>query len=74
MGAQLGPDNSVVYTNDSGSWFDLSIISRHGRERADELKLANRSTYQELIFEGLGLRFFGRNLPSSPNASIAARG
>ena len=39
--------------------FDLSIVSRHGRGRADELKLANRSTYQELIFEGLGLRFSG---------------
>ena len=71
-GAQLGPDNSVVYTNDSRSWFDLSIISRHGRERADELKLANRSTYQELIFEGLGLRFSGETylLPPTPRSPL----
>lgn len=58
-GAQLGADNTVVYTEDSSGWFDLSIVSRHGRNRADQLKLANRSTYQELIFRGLGLRFGG---------------
>ena len=58
-GAHVGPDNSVAYTKDSRCWFDLSIVSRYGRQRADELKLANRSTYQELIFQGLGLRFSG---------------
>jgi hypothetical protein len=37
--------------------FDLSIISFYGREQADRLKFHNRHTYQELIFDGLGLRF-----------------
>ena len=71
-GAQLGPDNSVAYTEDSRCWFDLSIVSRHGRQRADELKLANRSTYQELIFEGLGLRFSGESylLPSTSRSPL----
>ncbi len=71
-GARLGPDNSVTYTNDSRCWFDLSIVSRHGRQHADELKLANRSTYQELIFQGLGMRFSGETylLPATPRSLL----
>ena len=59
FGAYVNGDDTVVYTDDSRRWFDLSLISTHGRRRADELKLQNRHTYQELIFEGLGLRFEG---------------
>ena len=71
-GAHLGPDKSVVYTKDSRCWFDLSIVSHYGRQRADELKLANRSTYQELIFLGLGLRFSGEAylLPPTPQSEL----
>jgi hypothetical protein len=35
------------------------LISGYGREEADRLKLLNLRTYQELIFEGLGLGFSG---------------
>jgi ADP-heptose:LPS heptosyltransferase len=59
FGAYLGEGGSVTYTEDSSAWFDLSLISVHGRQRADELKLLNRRTYQDLIFEGLGLTFTG---------------
>jgi ADP-heptose:LPS heptosyltransferase len=57
FGAFLRADGSVAYTDDSRAWFDLSLISVHGRTRADELKLENRRTYQDLVFEGLGLTF-----------------
>jgi heptosyltransferase-2 len=43
----------LMYTADSRSWFDLSLISSFGREEADRLKLINRRTYQEPIFAGL---------------------
>ena len=56
-GARLGKNGSMDYTDDSRQWFDLSMISRYGRKHADQLKFANRSTYQELIFTGLGLQF-----------------
>ena len=59
FGAYLGSDNSVTYTASSRGWFDLSLISSYGRRRADELKLLNRQTYQEMIFEGLGFHFAG---------------
>jgi heptosyltransferase-2 len=59
FGAYAGDDGVMSYTSDSRRWFELSLISEFGRRKADELKLQNRSTYQELIFEGLGLHFAG---------------
>ena len=59
FGAYVDSANQLRYTDDSRGWFDLSLISSYGREEADNLKLKNRRTYQDLIFEGLGLRFAG---------------
>jgi hypothetical protein len=59
FGAYADSENRLRYTDDSRRWFDLSLISAHGRERADSLKFQNRHTYQELIFHGLGFRFGG---------------
>ena len=58
-GAYVDSQNDLRYTDDSQGWFDLSLISAYGRERADNLKLKNLRTYQDLIFDGLGLRFDG---------------
>ena len=59
FGAYAESSGHLCYTDNSKRWFDLSLISSYGRERADRLKLLNRWTYQELIFTGLGLRFAG---------------
>ncbi len=59
FGAYLSSGSSLTYTNNSRRWFDLSVISSYGRHEADELKLLNRQTYQELIFSGLGFHFAG---------------
>src|SRR5262245_15786445 len=59
FGAHLNADRRLTYTSDSCEWFDLSLISKYGREEADRRKLLNRRTYQELIFDGLGLGFRG---------------
>lgn len=59
FGAYLGPQEKVQYTDSASQWFDLSLISRHGKEKADELKYLNRRSYQDLIFEGLGHCFEG---------------
>ena len=48
FGASLAADGQVQYSDDAREWFDMSLISRHGRQRADELKLVNRRTYQEI--------------------------
>ncbi len=59
FGAYLNRTDQLRYTDDARRWFDMSLISVHGRQKADELKFLNRRTYQELIFEGLGFRFDG---------------
>ena len=59
FGAYVNSQNNLRYTNDSRRWFDLSLIGAYGREQADKLKLKNRRTYQELVFDGLGFRFGG---------------
>ena len=60
FGAYKNGSTELEYTGDSRRWFDLSLISRYGKAQADQLKLQNRHTYQELIFEGLGLSFTGQ--------------
>ena len=57
FGAYADSSQHLRYTNNSRCWFDLSLISSHGRQEADRLKLLNRHTYQELIFRGLGFDF-----------------
>src|SRR5262245_13782501 len=72
-GAYLDEDGSMAYTDNSRPWFDLSLISRHGRVRADGLKLLNRWTYQDLVFRSLGWQFSGEQylLPSVPNGPLS---
>lgn len=59
----------LSYTEDARGWFDLSLISRFGKAKADQLKLANRRTYQDLIFSGLGLQFRGEPYLLPPPAA-----
>ena len=59
FGSFIDANGKLVYTNDSRGWFDLSLISRFGKQEADRLKLENRRTYQDLIFDGIGFWFDG---------------
>lgn len=74
FGAHLNGDDQLTYTSDSRAWFDLSLISVYGREKADRLKLLNRRTYQELIFEGLGLGFDGETYYLPPPCPTGLQG
>jgi heptosyltransferase-2 len=58
------------YCAASAPWFDMSLISRFGREAADKLKYANRRTYQSFLFEACGFKFTGEEymLPPAPPA------
>jgi ADP-heptose:LPS heptosyltransferase len=59
FGATLAEDDTIQYGDDASAWFDMSLSSRFGRQRADELKLRNRLSYQQMIFSGLGHTFKG---------------
>jgi lipopolysaccharide heptosyltransferase II len=74
FGAYMGDSGSILYTDSSRQWFDLSLISQYGRTRADELKLQNRETYQDLIFRGLGWRFENERYLLSPSTPTDLEG
>lgn len=59
FGAYPDKKGGLRYTDAARPWFDMSLISVHGRKQADALKLRNRRTYQEMVFAGLGLGFCG---------------
>jgi heptosyltransferase-2 len=59
FGAYIDDNGEMSYSKDAGEWFDLSLISVYGREKADQLKYRNRRSYQEMIFDGLGMKFAG---------------
>jgi heptosyltransferase II len=74
FGACLNKSGKLVYTESSKEWFDLSLISRFGKEKADMLKLENRKTYQEMIFSGLGYRFTGDKYYIPPHHKTDLKG
>src|SRR5438876_5717288 len=74
FGAHLNGDDQLTYTSDSRAWFDLSLISVYGRQKADRLKLLNRRTYQELMFSGLGLEFKGETYYLPPARATGLQG
>ncbi len=49
--------NKITYTNDSSLWFDMGLISKLGKQKADELKANNRKTYQSIMYRILGLKY-----------------
>jgi heptosyltransferase II len=73
FGAYVGSSNTLRYTKNSASWFDLSLISSYGKAEADKLKFRNRRTYQDMIFEGLGFCFAGEPyvLPEAIETGLA---
>ena len=59
FGAYTDASGALVYSDDARGWFDMSLISKFGKAAADKLKLENHRTDQDLVFEGLGLKFKG---------------
>ncbi len=52
-------DNKVVYTPSANEWFDMRLSSRFGKEKADQIKWENKTSYQEILFRMLGHTFNG---------------
>lgn len=56
IGAYL-KNRKIAYTEDSSLWFDMGLISKYGKKKADELKAKNKKTYQEIMYNILGLNY-----------------
>jgi len=59
VGAFINAEGKYDYTDEMAEWFNMSLISKYGKEKADQLKFINRKTYQYFLFKGLGLTFQG---------------
>lgn len=53
-GAYLDGD-SIVYTADASVWFDMGLLSRFGKARADQLKKENRRSHTDIFREIFGV-------------------
>lgn len=50
-------NNKKEYTKDSSLWFDMGLISKFGKQKADTLKAKNKKTYQEIMYKILDLKY-----------------
>jgi heptosyltransferase-2 len=59
VGAYLNA-GKVVYGESARGWYDMGLISRFGKKRADELKKVNTRSFQECLYEIFGYKFNGQ--------------
>jgi heptosyltransferase-2 len=50
-------NNQITYSCPNTEWFDMSLVSKFGIEKANELKLQNTKTFQELVAPIFNLEF-----------------
>lgn len=60
-------DNTLKYTEDLKQWFDMGLLSKYGKEKADQLKKINKFSHAEIFSKGLDIEikepyFFGDNI------------
>jgi len=56
-GIFLNERNAIDYTNDSSYWFDMSLSSKYGKTKADELKARNKKSLPEILIEMIGAKW-----------------
>lgn len=54
-GAFARPDGTLAYTGDTAPWFEMGLLSVHGKKRADELKVLNQRSQPEIYAAMLGI-------------------
>lgn len=54
-------NGKLDYSDDSAEWFDMSLISRFSASQADELKIKNKFSYQDIICRMIGKKFSGQS-------------
>ncbi len=70
IGSFMDDSGKVSYTDSSKDWFDMGLISRFGRKKADDLKKRNTRSYQEIIFAMLRKGFKGEEYIINFNGKI----
>ena len=55
IGAYLDAAGNRRYTRAAGPWFDMGLLSVHGKAEADRMKLANERSHPEIFADMLGV-------------------
>jgi heptosyltransferase-2 len=71
-GAYLGADGVRRYTPDVAPWFDMGLLSVHGKAEADRLKLVNRASHAALFARMLGIEMGEPELALTADARARA--
>ncbi len=66
-------DGGVRYSEDTNEWFDMGLISRFGKEKADGLKIANQSSHDEIFARMLGIEISQPHFFNDPHSEEYAR-
>jgi heptosyltransferase-2 len=66
-------DGRRVYTPDVAPWFDMGLLSVHGKPVADRMKIENRRSHPEILTSMLGLPMGRPELPIEPANERFAR-
>jgi heptosyltransferase-2 len=53
----------IDYTEESKYWFDSSLVSKLGKEKADKLKKQNTKTHRQIMSEIIGVKDFQKYEP-----------
>lgn len=72
-GAHLDAGGRRVYSADVALWFDMGLLSQHGKAAADRLKLENQRSHPEIFAAMLGLPPGRTELPLGEDLRRAAR-
>jgi heptosyltransferase-2 len=72
-GAYLTSAGERAYTDDVSPWFDMGLLSRFGKQRADELKVANTRSHAAIYAEMLGIEMGEPELPLDDVAAAFGR-
>lgn len=67
-GAHHAANGARAYTSDVAPWFDMGLLSVHGKQRADELKVANTKSHPRIYADMLGIAMARPELHLPPQA------
>lgn len=62
----------ICYSDDTGEWFDMGLISRFGKAQADALKIANLDTHDAIFARMLDLRVTKPGFYNNPQSETVA--
>ncbi len=72
-GAHLDASGRRVYTRDVAPWFDMGLLSAHGKAEADRRKVLNTKSHPQIYAEMLGIPMGKPRLELTPEAQQFGR-